>query len=185
MALRVTTRIDGLGGSPGYSRQHFGFTGEESEDDAVLAVDAVLAMWAALDNGIYVGVTMTVEPEVQVIDPVSGNITGVFVVDSTPVVGTSSDNPLPWAIQGLMQLRTGVYRAGREVRGRIFVPGMTEAVNDLGRPTTTGRDILNAGGAALLAEGTGLPVVLSGGEAVPVTSITAWSQWAYLGSRRD
>ena len=185
MALRVTTRISGLGGSPGYSRQHFGFTGDESEDDAVLAASAVADMWEALNNMIYVGVTMQIEPEVQRINPATGTVTGAFVVDEPAIVGSSPDTPLPWSTQGLLQLRTGVYSGGREVRGRIFVPGVTSAVNALGRPTSTGRDILNAGGAALLASGTGLPVVLSGGQAVPVTTITGWSEWAYLGSRRD
>lgn len=184
--VRVEAQITGIGGGPGYSRMHFEVAdASEGSTDMDFVHDAWWTMWTSLDNGISNSVTIVTSPEALIINPATGQTTGVVATPSETIVGQSADNALPWATQGLLRLRTGTYVGGREARGRLFVPGMTENISDQGRVTSTGQDILNAGGAALFAEGAATPVVISKGAAYPVTTITAWNQWASLRSRRD
>lgn len=184
--VRAEAVITGIGGGPGYSRMHYEVSDpSEGSTDMDFVRDSWQAFWSALDNGMYVGVTVTTGTELLIVNPASGQVTGAVATESDVIVGTDTANPLPWATQGLIRLRTGVYAGGREARGRIFIPGFTENTNDLGRVTSTGLDILNAGGTALFSEGAATPVVISKGAAYPVSSATAWNQWATLRGRRD
>lgn len=185
--VRIEADIQGVGGAPGYTRLHFEVDDPtEGSTSMDFAVNDFHAFWQALDNGMYVGVTVLPRPEALIIDPATGQPTGVVPIDPVTITGASSDNPLPWATQALMRFRTGVYVGGREARGRCFVPGFTEATNDNGNVNNAGQTILAAAADALVGEvGAAQPVVLSKGAAVPIASAAGWNRFAVLRSRRD
>lgn len=184
--VRISTEIRGLGGSPGYSRQHFEVAdASPGSTDMDFAKDAVEAMWQELIPYVSAPVMFEVLDEAAIINPATGQTTGVVPIDGTSFAGAAAGDALPWITQGLLRLRTGVYSNGREARGRVFIPGLNESLSQAGRPSPTFVDELTGIGQQLFAEGAATPVVISKGVAVPVIAVSAWNEWAYLGSRRD
>jgi hypothetical protein len=96
---------------------------------------------------------------------------------------------MAFATQGLIRWRTGVFIAGRELRGRTFIPGATESRSANGRPDSTyittaetaAQDLLDnaALGAALVVYS------VTHRQVELVQSRSVWGQWAVLRSRRD
>lgn len=181
---RVRTVWTGVAGSPYYTNLYFteeGGTAQEARN----GVNVVFAnMLASIRNDL----TFTIETDVPVIDEATGDITRVEVT-TTPLTGTgtSSEDPLPPADQTLMRLRTGAYAGGREIRGRVFVPGAVQTASDGGVPTVAHRNELNTRFAALVTLTSAQWVVWAKTRGVyaVVSSATAWDQWAVLRSRRD
>lgn len=181
---RVRTVWTGVAGSPYYTNLYFteiGGTAQEARN----AVNAVFAnMLASIRNDLR----FTIETDVAVIDEVTGDIERVETTTTALTgVGTSTEDPLPPADQALMRLRTGVYNGGREIRGRVFVPGGVQTASDGGVPTVAHRNELNTRFAVLVTITSAQWVVWakSRGAIAVVTSATAWDQWAVLRSRRD
>ena len=184
--LRVTTEMQGPPGAPFYTTMYFAGT---TEGEASAAVAAVAAFWGDLTAEIAAGTTWTVFGEVEVVDPVTGNITGTFSDPDVSNAFTNSADPLPWSSQILIRWRTGVFVAGREIRGRTFLPGFTEAASDNGQVEsgvvsglqTPVDDLLTA------ASGAGGLAVYSptNGQAALVSNGSVWNQFAILRSRRD
>lgn len=133
------------------------------------------------------GITYTISPEVLVIDPATGTITAALstVTSFDAVTGTAGGDVLPLATQGLVHVRTGTYLAGREVRGRINVPGPTELLSTAGAPTAGYTGGIQTAANALLA-GVGFGVwSRAHGQFVQASSVSVWPKWAVLRSRRD
>lgn len=184
MSFRVATTITGPFGSPGYNRLHFDSLSFPGQTGAEAAATAAVNWWAAVSVRISNTLTFQVEPEVLEVDS-TGSTVAAYVVPTRPEVkGTETADPLPWSTQGLVRLRTGVYVAGREVRGRIFIPGMTELGNTGGRPTASARTIIDAAAAVLADNDPALQVLGAAGPQV-VAGASMWNEWAYLSSRRD
>lgn len=185
MALRVTTVFTGLQGAPYYNRLHFtGTTQSQAED----AAEAASGLWADLATAIVNECTIQVQPEVVSINDVTGEPDGVFTVTGLePLVGGSSGVVLPYICQGLIRLRTGVYDGGREIRGRIFVPGLTEELSVDGNPSSALVSDYNTKMADFITATAGTFAVWSkkAGATAIVTGGTLWNQWAFLRSRRD
>jgi hypothetical protein len=183
--LRVTTIFTGVQGTPWYSNQYFLGSTQEM---AVAAQDAVFEFWSDLAGLIPTAVTAAVQPEVDDVDPVTGNVTATYVVPQQDVdcVGGAA---LPWAVQGLIRLRTGDFVNGREVRGRIFVPAPTAETNSNGVPSASYVTTMQTAATTLLtnAEPGGNLCVYSrtNGQAFEVSQVSAWNQFAELRSRRD
>lgn len=192
--LRVRTTFTGMTSGPGLAT-HF-FTGESQSiaDDAAAAVGA---FWDALEPRMVGYGTWAVESQVSQLDPATGELEAVYNV--TPVSGTGSNGTqqLALATQGLLQLRTGAIVNGRQLRGRLYIPGPTEDGNTDGRPVAAYRDALSGAGASLIADAGNEWVVWSRpfagsegnppreGTTVSVISAVAWNEWGIIRSRRD
>lgn len=183
---RIRTVFTGVAGTPWYSNLYIDGDGEQSE----AAVEAVGEFWDAVGTVIVSQVQWEVEGEVAQIDTVSGNITGITSVDSVESAGVAGFDPLPFATQALLRLRTGEYVGGREVRGRLNIPGLLEANNAGGRPDSNLRNLINDAADQYLLGGDGLNGALvvwsrKNGTAPFVSSASCWTEWAVLRSRRD
>jgi len=181
---RVRTTVTGGSGGPYLSTSFFNVIGGLEAQDAVADLRA---FWQAIRGNIWSGLTLTVEPDVAEIDIATGEVTGLVPTTSTPVTGDNSAEPTPWTTQGLIRWRSGIYVAGREIRGRTFIPGVNESVSQSGVPSSTYKSSIESAAATLLSSSVSEMVVYSRKhhELGPVLLGSVWSQWASLRSRRD
>lgn len=182
---RVRVIFTGVAGTPWYSNWYFDGTG----DDQPYA-DIVGQFWNTIKDIMFSGVSWAVQNTVTHLDVASGQPTGVGTVTGLSGTGTDPSDPLPYATQMLLTLNTGQYVNGRQVRGRINVPGITE-------PNTSGGLFSTAAtGEVLAAANTVRTAVLepdnfwlvyskSTGTVHPVTGNPAARKPAILRSRRD
>ena len=185
--LRTTTLWTGQSGMPGYTTLHFLGTEDQAAADGVAALTE--AIWEGLSAVIWSGVTAAVLPNVDVIDPVTGQTTGSFGVTTTPNAMGASGDQQPVAVQGLVQLRTGVYVSGREIRGRVFIPGSVDTADLAGAPNPVYSTSLGNVFSTAITDSAALgnPLAIwspTRGQAEPVASAAGWTQWAVLRSRR-
>lgn len=182
---RVRTAITGGPGGAELNTMYFDNSLTLTAQDAA---DAVRAFWDSIKGVIKAGYTMQVESNVVHVADFTGVPTGISTVTTAPVGGTNGLEALPGATQGLLRLHTGVYYGGRELQGRIFIPGPTEDNNDVGGvPKSTYRATLDAALATLIADPDSNLFVWSRKNlnANGVTGGSAWTQWAVLRSRRQ
>lgn len=185
--LRTTTQWDGIPGSPYFTVLHFEGT-DAAEASAVHAL--TVELWDAMANYRTSIMTGQVLPEVEVVDVATGNVTATFAEPTAPVAAGTSGARQPYVVQGLVQARTGVYDAGREIRGRTFLPGTIDASDTDGVPSSAYITAISAIWSTFLTDGTtaGVPPVIwspTKGLSAPVAFYTVWNQWAILRSRRD
>lgn len=159
-------------------------------EDAVAAQTAATAFrtfWDSIKAVFQLSYTVSPDPAAAIIDPATGAITGTFAVATTPVTGTNVNPPLPDVAQGVLQLRTNVFTAGRELRGRLFVPGMTTNALAGGNLTAAVQATVNSAGATLVGHANPGWVVWSrkSGTTQPVVAATLWPEFGVLRSRRD
>lgn len=197
--LRVRTVFTGVAGSPWYSNLHW--AADEDEPEAVACSNRTRAFWSGLAGLMGTAVQGDVESAVTRIDIVTGDVVSVEDVPQTPFAGSQSTDLLPLATQGLITLRTGAYRFGRPIVGKIFVPGFTEVSNTAGNVETSALATLNQSAAGLLtgepATGRlavysrprgrieGAVIVTVPGASSNVSSASAAAKWSVLRSRRD
>lgn len=180
---RVRTEFNGLVGAPWISTMYF----SDGGGSAAQAVAAVGTFWGSVDNVMDSEVDWRTLPDVETVDEATGNVTAVTQV--TPVTGSGSlaAEALPIATQGLIRWRTGVYVSGREIRGRTFIPGLTETANDNGAPSAAVIGVLGTAGATLVSDANSVLVIWSrkNATAPPVVTTSTWGSFAVLRSRRD
>lgn len=183
---RVKTLILWDQGGPGVNNFYFQKTGAYDVADAATRMRN---FWNDIKAYVSTYYTFNVQSDVEVIDLATGEITGLDDAGTLdPVTGTDDGNLLPVVTQGLVRFRTGQYAGGREIRGRIFIPGATENNNDGGQPdggyTST---ILAAADDLKTSDLTAGPVIYSPTHhnAAPIVSASVWTKWAELRSRRD
>jgi hypothetical protein len=181
---RVRTGITGPQGSPYLSTMYFDATGPSTAQGAA---DAVRAFWNSLILQIHTGTLIQVENTVTSIDDTDGSPTAVIAVTNNLVTATATGDPEAWATQGLLEWHTGIFVAGREVRGRNFIPAPTSNQSSGGAPAAAYLTALNAAASALIADGFSEFRIYSRKNATSkaVTSRNAWTKWAVLRSRRD
>lgn len=181
--LRVRTVFTGMQGAPWLSTAHFDDVAASAQD----CVDAVGAFWGAVDSLMDNEVDWATQPDVEVVNPVNGQVTGIETTSPLSASGAQALEALPFATQGLIRWRTGVFVAGREIRGRTFVPGMVETGNDNGRPGATAISAMNSSAIGLITDASTTFGIWSParGQIAAVASGTAWSEFAVLRSRRD
>lgn len=163
----------------------FYFHADDSPSDCEEAVGTLLA---AVDGAWSDQWHWATQAIVDFIDTSNGQITSSSSVTTSSGGGTSSVAPLPPATQMLTSLRTGVRVAGREIRGRIFVPGFTEGANNGdGKPETSTVSEMQGYWTSFLGDGDTTPVVWSrkNGTYEDVSSMTVWTEWAVLRNRRS
>jgi hypothetical protein len=127
--------------------------------------------------------------DVPEIDPATGDITQMHTVAEVNVPMSGSGDALPPSNQMLIRWRTGFYQAGREVRGRTFVPGLRETTVTAGIiPPATVSGFDSAFNAWLTALTAGRKLVIwspTAGTATDVNLAQTWNEIAILRSRRD
>lgn len=190
--IRIKSIITGLQGAPYLSVHHFGGETPLAAQDAATAVRA---WWDAIKASIITGTTITIDTLALQVVEATGTLVAAHAVTATPVAGTGSGEVAPFATQGLVRWRTGVYQDNREIRGRTFIPRPSEADSLGGIPASGYLTLVNAASAALIAGAStefgvwSKPHTFKGsprvGVFVPATVGQCWNQWAVLRSRRD
>ena len=175
-------RINWTGLNSGFSVMHSG----DALASAQAAADAVEDWLNALSPYIAAAQSFQVDPEAEEVDPVTGNVTGVASVTTITQTGDFSVAPVPQAAQALVRWRTGEYVAGREIRGRTFIPGIagsqTSTTGELVPATLAGMQ--TASTAFLTASGHGIWSPKNGQFELALTA-SVWSEFAVMRSRRD
>lgn len=184
--LRYTSTFDTAPGTPYYNTLHFlGST----EGEAGAAAVAAHAFWDHLANALRTDMVWRGGLEVELVDVATGQTTDTFGVPANTVEFSGTLEPLPPANQALIRLRTSVFENGRRLRGRIFVPGVTEGFTTTGKVGAGSLTLLQDAGNLLLTEASG-----AGGLAVysvthrvvaGVDSCSPWDDFAVQRSRRD
>ena len=184
MAYRVRVNWSGAAiTGPGLSTFYF----DSGVGTAANAVTAVATFLGAVDNSIANTAIWGTETDVATIDG-TGQITAITNVGAQTGAGSEAGDRLSPATQGLVALRTGSIIDGREVQGRIFLPGMVESHNgSTGTPDSGIIGAVNTAAAALIADVNTTWVVWSRVNEVfvPITTATMNNKWAVLRSRRD
>jgi len=139
-------------------------------------------------------ISINYDPLVIALEATTGVLTGTFnATDPTTTVGTAVGDPLPAQTQGLIRFGTATVVNGRRLRGRLFIPGPTEAANTTtGVPSSGYTTDLTAGGATLFTPGatTSAAVIWhrptngAGGASSLINSASASPNWSVLRSRR-
>lgn len=178
--LRV--RINWTGLNSGFSVLHFG---DAAGNEQIVAdatedwLDLVRAQMATVQN-------MRVDPEIEEVDPATGQVTGVATATTITKTGTQAGEPVPQVSQALVRWRTGAFINGREVRGRTFLPGLSRGTITIGGELSgvASLAIGNASTAFVAASGIG---VWSPARATFQLASTAsvWNEFAVMRSRRD
>lgn len=179
---RIRTIFTGVAGTPWYNNLYFNEESGSPND----RISAVFEFWNTLAAVINDSVTFQVQGDVAFVDDATGDIVEVQTDLAQSGAGDETGDPLPHANQGLLRLRTGVYVGGRQIVGRVFVPGMTESVATNGLLTSTAITQLETA-AAVLKDDEGSWRVYSPTKhtSADITSWSAWNQFAVLRSRRD
>lgn len=181
--IRITTEWQGVQGAPYYSNMFFdGVT----EAEASAAATAAGVFWTAIADRIYTNLSGEVLGDHAVVDPASGQTTQVYSGTPIAINCTDASPQMPPTVQGLIRWRSGVFVAGREVRGRTFVPVPSEASNTTGGlPEAVYTADLQAAADALVSGSTLLCWSRVHGQTAAVSGASVWGQWATLRSRRD
>jgi hypothetical protein len=182
LRVRVNHSADTVG--PGLSTFYFEGSTQAVADDAAAAV---ATFWASVEPYIVNYGIWSLDTQVAQINAVNGQLEGIFNVTPATGVGDVNSSQLALATQGLLQLRTGAIVGGRELRGRLYIPGPTETHNDVARPIGAYVTGLNSAANALIADTGNAWAVWSRTNGIfqEITSATCWSDWAIMRSRRD
>lgn len=181
--LRVRVGYSGIGGTPYLTTYYFGGSGSTMATACGSAVAAHHTALKALQDS---GITYRLDPQVVEMDESTGSATASYSITAATAAGALSVESLPFASQGLVRLRTGDYANGREIRGRHFIPGLTENANNDGAVVSTTVTSINAIYASLIGDGATDWVVWSrfNGSVNSVTTADMWEQFATLRTRR-
>lgn len=183
---RVRTVFTGVAGTPWYSNLYFTWVTGEAQN----LVDAVDDFWTVIIGQINGAVTGTVEGSVAQINDATGDITSVESVTPGTIDFTGSGAVLPPANQTVINLHTGTYVAGREIRGKIFVPGLIAAASATDGSPSSGFLVAQKGAADALVAATSSAGPLrvyspTHATSAVVTATSSMSQFAVMRSRRD
>jgi len=195
--FKVVTTFTGAQGSPWMNTLMFDANGAQLAQDAA---DAVAAFWGSVDALMDSSVSWVTEPTVVEFDELDGTPEAFRTVTTASGTGAVADISLPYASQALIRLFTANVVNGHQVRGRIFVPGITR--NNLGEgvPNAALITAFNTAIATLIADADSLLMVwarpVDASHATPlspervgtthaVTAGSTSSQFAVLTSRRD
>jgi len=137
-----------------------------------------------------IGCTFNIRTSGRELDETTGTLTGAWAEPTVfTASGTSGSVPVPDTSQMLVQWRTGTIVGGRFLRGRTFVPALGIGQTSGGNVIPSAMASAVAASNALVASSAALqvwhrPISGSGGSAVPATSSSIWSEFAFLRRRR-
>lgn len=184
----------GSGGGVALCTTYWDSTGAAPAAMATEILARVRAGWAALATTLASGSGVVINPIVDEIDEVTGNL--VNQQAGTPPSGVAfsgAGSRMPPEVQICAQFFTSTFIGGRRLRGRLFIPGLT-----VGSGTTSGAPtgaLVTAVTALGSAYGTTVvtalnqrvwhrPVAGAGGLSAVVTSRSSASTFSVLRSRR-
>ena len=151
---------------------------------------AVNTFMASLDDNLNSAFAWAIDSEVRQLNEASGALQAVVPVTSTGAT-CGSGGVYVDVLQGLLRWTTGEIVNGRQLRGRMFIPGIEEGRNNTsGRPESTFISAVNTAAAALIADANTELVVWhrpqggTGGEIGAVLTAAMQNRWSYLSSRR-
>lgn len=203
--FRVRVVSNGWVGAPGLSTFYFTSTVE----NATVAADVagrVRTFYNTISNQWRSHVTFQVSPQVDVVNPVNGQVTASFIITTPAVVTGTSVASLtgPPQVAVLVRWLTGNFEAGRRIVGRTFLTQMAASVYDSqGQVATSTVNTVTPAAVALigvvdadpqavvwrrprLAEpGATPPVTARDGAAFNMTEAIVPTKPATLNSRRD
>lgn len=183
--LRVRTVFTGVAGTPWYSNVYLNDDGGEVQ----IGLDQMAAFWGGLATLMKSGITWTVEDQAAVINDATGEVVSVASGSGDTGAASSSGNALPYQTQALASLHTGVFNGGRELVGKMYIPGLVEDLNSAtGTVDTTFQgDLADSIEEISTTPGNLTQVVYSPTYHLSsmVTGVTVGSKWAVLRSRRD
>jgi hypothetical protein len=162
--------------------------------DPTAVADAIQAFFDAVKNYQSSGWTWVLESNYSVLQVEDGSLLSEAEVGvSVGGGGTDTSALLPRQVQGLVQWRTISIISRRLVRGKTFIPGLTQSASDHGSPASGFVLAMTTAGSAYLAAAPS-PLVYSRpilhgpkareGLVSDITSATAWDTFANLRSRR-
>lgn len=190
--LRVQCVWTAVGLGESYTNFHFTGSGEPA---AQSAVDSVSQWFAGISTLINLNVLFQTNPEVLEIEPGSGDVDDVHIVDSYEENGVSNIPRVADSTQALMRWNTATFRGARRIKGRTFVPGLHTGNVENGQVTAPAQATLLSASEQLINDPAIRPalVVYSrnpggiGGVGIAATVIdgTVWNEFAVLTSRRS
>ena len=117
---RVRTVLSGWQGGPGLSTLYFSAPTGGNTTDALAAVNRVRGGWDVFKTSMANTVTAQVLGQVDLIDSVSGTLTGSLAVTQPAVVtGTVAGAVGPTQVMGGLELFTANVVNGRRIRGHV------------------------------------------------------------------
>src|SRR4029453_13013983 len=183
--LRQVALWNGFPGAPGDTTWYFA-------GGTTTNVVQMRNFFAAIASLLPSSVTVQVQNTGDVVTAETGVATGSWSQASAAVVTGTAGGGYSGPSGVVMRLETGVFVAGRRLRGRSFLVPMAGSIQDTnGTVAATPLGTLNtAAAAAVTASGTSWlvwhrPVGGSGGSVSPVTSAGIPDKIAVLRSRRD
>jgi hypothetical protein len=183
--LRVRVGYTGLQGAPWLSTLYFAGNTQTEANSAITATKAFLDALKVWQDS---NMAFATEAEVPEINTTTGATIQVFNTTVQTGVGSVGGTMLPTAAQALIRWRTGVFVSGREIRGRTFVPGLTQTANNGDGVVNGGTITAFSTAAANLIAAAGADFgVWSRARATFAAAQTGscWNQFAVLRSRRD
>lgn len=183
--LRVRTSFSGPSGTPWLST--FYFSGNDSQSGATDANNAVGAFWSAVDNFMRTGITWGTLAQVDELTAAGVLVGGYPVTPATGAGGDAATGQLPSAVQALVTWDTGAFVGGRRIKGRTFIPGLTEAQNFSNSLEATFSAALTTAATTLNALASPELSVWSktNNAVITVSAAQVSPKWAVLRSRRD
>nr|CRY97488.1 hypothetical protein [uncultured prokaryote] len=182
--FRIRVIWTGVPGTPYYTNLYFNGMVQADVDPVALSVSTFLD---SIADHVTASLTATFDPEVPVIDPGTGEVTGYLVNNESAVPMDGPTLALPPGTQALARLRTNTVSRGRRIQGHFFIPGPFEADNEAqGVPTAEYINDLGGALATLVDLGDGQLVVWSKSSfvAAPVVSSSISPNWSSLRTRR-
>lgn len=187
---RVTTDLTGTEVTGGGSQDFYFFGSAGDERDMV---EAASDFWAGVAADLHVGNTATTSDVVTNIDETDGSVVSIVTTAGGPIAVNFSlvGEPLPRATQAMVRWATTGVVNNRAVKGRTFIPAVTEGRSDTGRPNAELVADIDGSAEALIANALTQLVIWSRpapsrpGSQHTVLSSSVWSEFAVLRSRRD
>lgn len=193
---RVRVVCSGWQGAPGLNTFYFGWDGTPGTWTSEIVqdcVDRVTAFFTSARGIFPEAWSMATTSAVDIVDAATGDITAVVSSTAGSIAsGTSTPGFGPAASGLCLNLLTGVYIGGRQLRGRSFFSPIGLQDDGNGSPTTTQINTLEGAAVGLeTVDGSGVvgvvwhrPVSGAGGVAHPIIAASVSDRFSVLRSRR-
>jgi len=192
---RFRIALTGWNGGPGVNTLHFRNEGILASEGLDEIADAIATTYTALKGLIVPGVSMLVQPNVDVIDDSTGTLVRAESISAiAPIAASGNTTKASRANMLLAQLHTDLITDGRRVQGRVFIGPMADQGSDTDgtvpaavRLTVSSAfdGLLDVLGARLAVWHRPKPRAAANGDSGHVQSVTCMGKPAQLRSRRD